>query len=387
MREERARAGTPTKERTLPIDQISQLNKEQYKQARKAYIDSALHAAQRSIHVYIAIASVVSFLFLVSDLLQIQERDARLTIAIARYSFSILLIFMTRVLQNMRSYFGFSAVISVLEAASIGLNLYALTLYESPEFMIQSMGFVFSILVLFIIPNHKWNMLAVSILSSMAYFVCSFYCFYQLSWAQMAPVVLYTLLTILLCTYAVFSRDRVAFQEYTNAVQLEQTSSTDFLTNAVTRARLEDEAHRWMSFCRRQALPLCLVFADVDNLKYINDHFGHAAGDVVLKELAKTMRNQLRSSDTIARWGGDEFVVLLPNVSKETALMLLERVKQAVSRIDFQGGTVISCSYGVVEMGPESTYQQMLAEADAQMYQNKRSSKALGDKDSSFKEP
>ena len=281
---------------------------------------------------------------------------------------------MTHVLQNARSYAAFSAMITALEAATFGLNFYALTLYESPNFMMQSMGLIVSILVLFIIPNHKWNKLAVSVASSLIYFALFYDCF-STGWHEMAPVMIYTLLTILLCTYAVFSRDRAAFQEYTITVQLEQTSSTDFLTNAVTRARLEDEAYRWMGFCRRQGLPLCLVFADVDNLKYINDHFGHTAGDVVLKQLAETMKNQLRSSDTIARWGGDEFVVLLPNVSKETALMLLERVKQAVSQIDFRNGTVISCSYGVVEMGPESTYQQMLAEADSQMYQSKRLSK------------
>ena len=289
---------------------------------------------------------------------------------------------MTRVLQNARSYVAFSAIITALEAASVGLNLYALTLYESPEFMIQSMGLIVSILVLFLIPNQKWNTLAVTVVSSLAYFALYYYCF-SASWIEMAPVMLYTLLTILLCTYAIFSRDRAAFQEYTITAQLEQTSSTDFLTNAVTRARLEDEAYRWMGFCRRQGLPLCLVFADVDNLKYINDHYGHAAGDVVLKQLAETMKDQLRSSDTIARWGGDEFVVLLPNVSKETALMLLERVKQAVSRIDFRNGTVISCSYGVVEMGPESTYQQMLAEADSQMYQSKRLSKTQNEGHSS----
>ena len=368
----------------MPINQVSQRNKDECKQARDAYINSALQAAQRRIHVYVAIASVVSFLFLVFDLVQIQGQTTRLTIAITRYAFSVLLIFMTRVLQNIHSYFSFSAIVTALEAASVGLNLYALTFYESPDFMMQSMGFVFSILVLFIIPNNKWNKLAVSIASSLAYFASSYFIYDQLPWIEIAPVILYTTMTILLCTFVVFSRDRSAFEEYTNAIRLEQASSTDFLTNAVTRARLEDEAHRWMSFCRRQALPLCLVFADVDNLKYINDHYGHAEGDVVLKQLAETMKNQLRSSDTIARWGGDEFVVLLPNVSKETALMLLERVKQAVSRIDFHSGMVISCSYGVVEMEPESTYQQMLTEADAQMYQNKRSSKALGDKNSSF---
>lgn len=355
--------------------QTAQRHNEGSKQAQKAYIDSVLRAAQRNIHVYIAIASVVSFLFLVFDLIQIQGQTARLTIAIARYSFSVLLIFMTRVLQNARSYIAFSAIVTAMEAATVALNLYALTLYESPEFMMQSMGLLVSILVLFIIPNHKWNKLAVSVASSLIYFALFYDCF-STGWHEMAPVMFYTLLAILLCTYATFARDRAAYQEYTNTSQLEQASSKDFLTNAVTRARLEDEAYRWMGFCRRQGLPFCLVFADVDNLKYINDHFGHAAGDVVLKQLAETMKNQLRSSDTIARWGGDEFVVLLPNVPKETAMMLLERVKQAVAQIDFQNGTVISCSYGVVEMGPESTYQQMLAEADALMYQNKSLNKA-----------
>ena len=359
----------------MPIKQEIQQNKEERKQSRDAYLANVLQTAQRRIHVYIGIASVVSFLFLVLDLIQIQGQISRLTIAIARYSLSVLLIFMTRLLQNVRSYFAFSAIVSALEAAAIGLNLYALTLYDSPVFMIQSMGFLFSIMVLFVIPNQKWNMVVVSIASSLAYFICSRYCFDQLKANEMWSVILYTTMTILLCTYAVFSRDRSAFQEFVNTTQLEQTSSKDFLTNAVTRARLEDEARRWMGFCRRQGLPLCLVFADVDNLKYINDHFGHAAGDVVLKQLTETMKSQLRSSDTIARWGGDEFVVLLPNVSKDTALMLLERVKQAVSRIEFQNDTPISCSFGVVEMGPESTYQQMLTEADAQMYQNKRLSK------------
>ncbi|MPM79746.1 putative diguanylate cyclase DgcC [bioreactor metagenome] len=186
---------------------------------------------------------------------------------------------------------------------------------------------------------------------------------------------LYAALTILLCSITVFSKDRYAFREYTTKLRLEQASSTDFLTNAATRARLEDEAHRWMSFCRRQGLPLCLVFADVDNLKYINDHFGHTMGDVVLKQLAELMKKQLRNSDTIARWGGDEFVILLPNVSLETALLLLERVKLAVSQIDLHSGAVVSCSYGVVEMGPESTYQQMLSDADTQMYRAKRAGK------------
>ena len=369
-----ARFGTLKEAKTLPIKQPAIPN-DSLKQAQRAYFETVLRNAQRNIHVYIAIASVVTFLFLVCDLIYIQGQTARLTIAIARYTFSIFLILMTRVLQNVRSFAAFSAIITALEAASIVLYLYALWLYESPHFMIQSLGLIYSILVFFIVPNRKWNMLALSVSVSAAYFVLSLFSYQTLNYHEFFAAMIYAGLTIMLCAITVFSREKTAFQEFVTKARLEQASSTDFLTNASTRARLEGEAQRWMSFCRRQGLPLCLVFADVDNLKYINDHFGHAAGDVVLKQLADLMKKQLRSSDTIARWGGDEFVILLPNVSLKNAMMLLDRVKQAVSQIDLHSGVVISCSYGVVEMGSESTYQQMISEADARMYRAKRAGK------------
>ena len=357
----------PIKQSAIPNDSL--------KQAQRAYFETVLRNAQRNIHVYIAIASVVTFLFLVCDLIYIQGQTARLTIAIARYTFSIFLIIMTRVLQNVRSFAAFSAIITALEAASIVLYLYAFWLYESPHFMIQSMGLIYSILVFFIVPNRKWNMLVLSVSGLVAYFVFSLFSYQTLNYNEFFAAILYAGLTIMLCAITVFTREKTAFQEFVTKARLEQASSTDFLTNASTRARLEGEAQRWMSFCRRQGLPLCLVFADVDNLKYINDHFGHAAGDVVLKQMADLMKKQLRSSDTIARWGGDEFVILLPNVSLKNAMMLLDRVKQAVSQIDLHSGVVISCSYGVVEMGSESTYQQMISEADARMYRAKRAGK------------
>ena len=358
----------------MSIKQIS-IADDPRKQAKEDYFRSVLNSAQRTIHVYIAVASVVTFLFLVCDLIHIQGQTARLTIAIARYVFSIFLIVMTRVLQNARTFSSFSAMITILEAASLALYFYALRLYESPHFMIQSMGMICSIMIFFIVPNRKWNMLVLSVCGSAAYFIFSFLRYQPLSWNEFFAAVLYAVLTILLCTITVFAREKAAFQEHVTKEKLEQASAKDFLTNAATRARLEGEAQRWMSFCRRQGLPLCLVFADVDNLKHINDHFGHAAGDVVLKQLADLMKKQLRASDTIARWGGDEFVILLPNVSLKNAMLLLDRVKLAVSQLNLYSGVVISCSYGVVEMGPESTYQQMLSEADARMYRAKRAGK------------
>ena len=87
------------------------------------------------------------------------------------------------------------------------------------------------------------------------------------------------------------------------------------------------------------------------------------------------MKKQLRNSDTIARWGGDEFVLLLPNVSLQNAVLLLDRVKNAVNQLTIEGNVSLSCSFGVVQMGPESTYAEMLSQADALMYRAKQSGK------------
>lgn len=316
-----------------------------------------------------------NLLFLISDLFFIQGLAARMSIAIIRYAFSLLIILMVRVLQRVRFFQSFAAIVTGLESASVLLFLFVLWFYHSPNLMIQTMGMITSILIIFIIPNRGVNALVLSIVSAIAYFTMALFCLKQLSLNELSASLAYTIITIVLCAITIFRNDSYAFQEYQSRVHLEQISTTDYLTNAATRARLEEEAHRWMNFCRRQGLPLCLVFVDVDNLKRINDQYGHAAGDMVLRKISAHMQKQLRNSDTIARWGGDEFVLLLPNVSLKNAVLLLDRVKDSVLKIDFENVDLVTCSFGVVQMGADSTYQQMLAEADALMYESKKSGK------------
>lgn len=344
-------------------------------QTLAAFEADKLRAAQRNIHVITSIVSVVNLLLIISDLLFIQGRTERLAIVLARYCFSILLIIMIRVLQNARSFTSFTAMVTILEAMAVLLYLFVLWIYETPNFMIQTMGLITLILILFVVPNRLWHMLTLAISSAAAYFLLFQFFIQSQTVNELVAAIAYTQLAIVICSVTMFVNDRYAYGEYTKKARLEQTSSKDYLTNVVTRARLEEEAQRWMSFCRRQGLPLCLVFVDVDDLKRINDKHGHAAGDIVLKGLAQLMQKQLRSSDTIARWGGDEFVLLLPNVSLNKAVLLLDRVKQAVQLAEFEEVGAISCSYGVVEMGPDSTYQQLLAEADTMMYRSKRAGK------------
>ncbi len=345
------------------------------KQERISFEATKLDAAQKSIHVFAGIASVCNFLFLVGDLFFISGRAERMVVALTRYCFSILLVLLTRRLQRMRTFAAFTALVTVLEATAVVLYLLILRLYEAPDFMVHSLGVILMILVIFIVPNRSVNMLVLWLLGSAAYFGFAHYYIRTMSSMQFIAACIYATLTIVICAVKALGNDRYAFREFRAKARLEQASSKDFLTSAVTRARLEEEAYRWMNFCRRQGLPLCMVFVDVDDLKQINDRYGHTMGDAALKSVAGIMRAQLRNSDTIARWGGDEFVLLLPNVTLQNAVLLLDRVKFAISCAELDGGVTVSCSFGVVQMGPESTYAQMLSEADEMMYRSKRGGK------------
>jgi len=343
---------------------------------QSAYRKEKLRAAQRMIHIVCGIASTGNFLFLVADLALVQDQTVRLVIALVRYMFSIVLILMIRTLQNTKSESIFSTLVTLLETASYAIFLLVFWLYSTPHFMIQTLGLILFVLLLFIIPNRNWNRLALSIAGSVAFFLVAYFKIPSIPLNDLVAAITYAALTIGICAVTAFSIERHMFREFVVKSRLEQTSSTDYLTNVATRIRLEMEAERWIAFCRRQGLPLCVAFVDIDNLKKINDTFGHAAGDEVLKHIAQFIQSQLRGSDTIARWGGDEFVLLLPNVSLENAVALLERIQKTSMQIRFDHAGPVSFSSGVVEMGPDSTYLDMVAEADAQMYRSKNDGKA-----------
>lgn len=345
------------------------------KRTRARFEATKLDAAQRNIHLFGGIASIGSFLFMICDLIFIQGRTERLIAGIIRYCFAIIIVISVRKLQHIRTFAAFSLFVSALESIAIILFFSVLLLYDSPDFMIQSMGVLLTILAIFIVPNRSEYMMGLSLLTAAGFFLYYHFDQQNIELRQYIAAAVYTGLVIVLCAVKAIGSDRYACARFLKGERLEQASTRDFLTNAATRERLEEEARRWMNFCRRQSLPLCLVFVDVDDLKRINDQHGHTMGDIALKEVARIMQTQLRNSDTIARWGGDEFVILLPNVTLQNAVLLLDRVKSAVGQIRLENIVSVSCSFGVVQMKQESTYAQMLAEADAMMYRAKQNGK------------
>jgi len=153
--------------------------------------------------------------------------------------------------------------------------------------------------------------------------------------------------------------------------ELDHLASTDKLTGAWNRRRLEEAAVNEMERLRRYDHPLSLILIDIDFFKKVNDRFGHSIGDQVLADLADIVKSTLRTTDSISRWGGEEFVVLCANTTLSTVTMLADRLREKIARTEFQVVQHITVSMGAAECLAGETWEQWFNRADAALYQAK----------------
>lgn len=149
---------------------------------------------------------------------------------------------------------------------------------------------------------------------------------------------------------------------------------TDSLTELYNRHFFNEMLPREMERAHRHNRKLSVLLLDIDGFKKYNDTYGHLQGDVVLKTVAQLFSAQLRASDTIARFGGDEFVVILPETNRHNAVAISKRLAQVMSTQTF-GNIGLNVSIGVSSFRPGLTPEQLLEEADQDMYRRKNLAK------------
>jgi len=156
--------------------------------------------------------------------------------------------------------------------------------------------------------------------------------------------------------------------------ELQASADIDFLLDIPNRRGFERELHRSIAYIKSYHASGALIVLDVDRLKPINDAYGHAAGDQVLKAIVAVLLRQIRSSDMVGRLGGDEFALLLWNLSETDARAKAAALEQAIDRLTFtfRGRTVTAgASAGVAILGLQSEAGRALEEADSAMYVRK----------------
>ncbi|MES2818328.1 MAG: GGDEF domain-containing protein [Pseudomonadota bacterium] len=159
-------------------------------------------------------------------------------------------------------------------------------------------------------------------------------------------------------------------------IDSEQNANIDTLTGSFNRRWLEHAFKRERNRCRLNDQPLSLLMLDVDHFKHYNDQHGHLAGDYALCMVAHTLRNQLRLKDIVVRYGGEEFVILLPEMAVVESRGIGDRLRESLERIDTFYSPVgmlpgVTASLGLAQLGPHDSLESLIARADSALYEAK----------------
>lgn len=176
----------------------------------------------------------------------------------------------------------------------------------------------------------------------------------------------------LLLLHTVADQLAVAVNQAHLFAQMQQQALTDGLTGCYNRRSFELQLERDLHLATRMRQPLSLIMLDLDHFKQINDQAGHDAGDVALRMLADTLRDELRAVDTAARFGGDEFVMILPQANYEGAQLVAERLRKRIEQTVVPGFGQVTASFGVASFPAHaSSRDTLVVAADRALYNSK----------------
>jgi diguanylate cyclase (GGDEF)-like protein len=145
--------------------------------------------------------------------------------------------------------------------------------------------------------------------------------------------------------------------------------NTDSLTSLANRRFFIDFLEKAMSFAKRHEQPLSVIMADLDNFKSLNDTYGHQAGDQVLVAFAEAMQASIRREDLAARFGGEEFILMLPGTALKEATILAERLRESLEKLVFPPLTTrVTASFGIATYRPDDTFETLVKRADEALY-------------------
>lgn len=160
-------------------------------------------------------------------------------------------------------------------------------------------------------------------------------------------------------------------QDITDKKRIEELSITDTLTGLYNRLKLNELFSLYLSLAKRHGTPFSVIMLDIDKFKLVNDTYGHQVGDGLLQEIAELLKDNIRLEDAVGRWGGEEFLILLPSMTLDAASALAELLRARIQDNHFSVVDVCTVSLGVATFNIDDDQMSIVARADEALYRAK----------------
>lgn len=273
-------------------------------------------------------------------------------------------------IRKAKNYGSLVYLLSLFEVVTVLSFFVILYLYDDINY-IAFFSVITITLAIFVIPNRLIYSFTISAVMILFFYLFTSRLISGLKIMELIKVMAYNILIMAFCTISTFTTHYYKRRQFADSRELQKMSVTDPLTGIFNRLKFNEELVRWINFSNRYGNPVSLVIFDIDDFKKINDSYGHMAGDAVLKKVAVIVNNAIRNTDVFARWGGEEFVILLPNTDLEQAWDVTERIRRNIERGSFCEEYGITCSFGLVQKRKDESGDSLIIRADKLMYNAK----------------
>jgi len=274
-------------------------------------------------------------------------------------------------IKKIENYTKLAYFITAYEIIIIVLFLMTFQAYENPNYLIQAFGVMIILLAIFLVPNKWINMVISAILIMITFNLMAYINIKNIKLSEFLAGLVYIFLVTILSGLSSFRNNYLQRKKYLISKELLRLSETDSLTNIYNRGKFDEELKFWFDYSKRYDAPLSLIIFDIDDYKKVNDTYGHLVGDKIIVELVQVVKDALRKTDIFARFGGDEFVLLLTNTNNKQAVDLTERIRLLVSAQTHETVERVTCSYGLATLMEDDELETFLGRADEMLYISK----------------
>ncbi|MFO7941265.1 MAG: GGDEF domain-containing protein [Bacillota bacterium] len=325
-------------------------------------VDEALGYVRR----LVPVLAVIYLLFLIPDFLLNSSLAARWFIAINRLVVAAVVFAFYARISSSEQKTDVGVWFSALEVF-VGISFVLIFFqYEAPDLLVHALGAIVLIMIIFIMPNRWVNRVAIASGLALAFVAAAGVHRADFVAGEFAASAVYLAVIILLNAVSSYRLGVARRREFLARKELFRAATLDSLTGVFNRNKFNEDLDTAIRRARRYGFPLSLSIFDLDDFKGVNDRLGHLEGDRILCRMATSVRDAVRDTDIFARWGGDEFVILMPHTDPAGGVRVLGRVRQVLSE-----EVGLTCSFGLATLRDGEDREDFLQRADRRLYSAK----------------